>query len=493
MSRTSSGFAAVGRISVNVEPSEKKGLGNLARDLREREPELALEEYAPGVASGCRGARFYIEDRSQIGMAGPTGAGLWSYRMRMLAGDGDLVVVAGERKPDFEHYARDVLALGDPEIVAVTDAEGAAPLSPAEACMADSALMKQLADWARSHGEVSIVPFIGSEVIWQLAAALAEQSGVPVSVAAPMPYLTRRANDKLWFAERVGEVFGTAVLPETEIATDAKSLARRAAAMAARHRQIVVKVVDSAGSYGNIRINCTPLRCPTPQEVEETVITTLEERGWKHDYPLLLSAWEKDVLENPSVQIWIPEAGSDPVIEGVFIQSIIGDAGRFVGGSTSDLPEPWNTRLSEGAMRLALLFQDLGYFGRCSFDALLVGDSLDKAAVRWIECNGRWGGVSIPMSIMARFENGAQRAIAVVQSSDVAHPPMSTDEVRRILDDLLYDGTDPGTGILLVSPTIFERGKGVHFIAVAEEVDRARALAEEATERITATVATSSG
>lgn len=48
------------------------------------------------------------------------------------------------------------------------------------------------------------------------------------------------------------------------------------------------------------------------------------------------------------------------------------------------------------------VFQQLGYVGRCSFDALVVGRDLASARVKFVECNGRWGGTSTPMNLMTR-------------------------------------------------------------------------------------------
>jgi len=55
------------------------------------------------------------------------------------------------------------------------------------------------------------------------------------------------------------------------------------------------------------------------------------------------------------------------------------------------------------ALTLASPLQSLGYIGRASFDALLVGASPEQATIHWIECNARWGGVSIPMTAARRL------------------------------------------------------------------------------------------
>src|SRR5690606_17302709 len=111
----------------------------------------------------------------------------------------------------------------------------------------------------------------------------------------------------------------------------------------------------------------------------------------------------------PSVQLWIPPrpaaeegAPADPVVEGVFTQ-LLGSAGEFMGGAPSRLPAAVQARLAQEAVYLGGLLQALGYVGRCSLDAILVGDDPHGATPHWIECNGRWGGMSIPMTLANRL------------------------------------------------------------------------------------------
>ena len=74
---------------------------------------------------------------------------------------------------------------------------------------------------------------------------------------------------------------------------------------------------------------------------------------------------------------------------------------------------------------LAVLFQRLGYVGRCSFDLLVVGESLATARAEFLECNGRWGGTSGPMMLMNRlFGDWATRPYATMECrAALAGPP----------------------------------------------------------------------
>jgi hypothetical protein len=89
----------------------------------------------------------------------------------------------------------------------------------------------------------------------------------------------------------------------------------------------------------------------------------------------------------------------------------------FVGSVPAELQKRWQFRLAEDAMRLASALRLLGHFGRCSLDALLVGQTLDSAALLWIECNGRWGGVSIPITIVNRLTGGGAKAKFLVRDT----------------------------------------------------------------------------
>jgi hypothetical protein len=136
-------------------------------------------------------------------------------------------------------------------------------------------------------------------------------------------------------------------------------------------------------------------------------------------------------------------------------------------------------------MKLALLFQHLGYFGRCSFDTVIAGDSLEGAALHWIECNGRWGGVSLPLTFLNRlFSPEALPAYVIVQRSELSLPPLSFAEALERLDDQLYRPDGPPEGVILVTPDCLETGTGLHMIAMDETIEKAMHRADEVVERL---------
>jgi hypothetical protein len=110
------------------------------------------------------------------------------------------------------------------------------------------------------------------------------------------------------------------------------------------------------------------------------------------------------------VQLWLPALDDGPpVIEGIFEQLIEQPSTRFCGSRGIDLPTAVESDVAEHCQLLATVFQHLGYVGRCSFDLLLTGQGIDNCQTEFIECNGRWGGTSIPMTLMNRLLGDWQR------------------------------------------------------------------------------------
>ena len=129
-----------------------------------------------------------------------------------------------------------------------------------------------------------------------------------------------------------------------------------------------------------------------------------------------------------------------------------------------------------------MLFQRLGYFGRCSFDAVIAGESYEQAELHWIECNGRWGGVSIPMTLANRLTGDwRQHPFVVVQQ---AHLTMEAREFAQILETLngdLFRVEQTLHGVVLLSPLGFERGTAINLMAISKSVEAAKDLGGRST------------
>lgn len=481
-----------GHVSIPIVPqfdarltrTHRDRLDALATQLIHDEPALAATDFfGAGVACGLTEAPVLVyEDHREIALFSPKVGTAFEYRSLLLAGDGDMVVLSGTPDIAFESYCHDSLALGTPEFLRLSEDTGRRYLPLAERCLATPALMERLCDICRQNYGLDILPYLGRGTAWKLASAIAARTGSPVHVAAPPPRLTQRVNDKVWFTEQVRKVLNRGSLPPSYSVFGPAALAGRIAAIARRFPQVIVKVPDSAGSQGNVRIHSADIEGWPVATLRQWILDSLRARGWSDIYPLLVGVWESAVLQSPSVNLWVPSPDDGlPVIEGIFVQTLQGPEGTFIGAEPSDLPKAVETRLADGALALGYLLQRLGYFGRCGFDAVLVGSSIEDAEIHWIECNGRWGGVSTPMTLANRLAgNWRSKGLVIVQQSRLDLSPRSFDETLRLLGERLL--TRPGTsdGVVLLSPERIVSGSGLNFMVIARDQERARNDAQAA-------------
>ena len=472
----------VPRLAVTLDEDELRRLRGIAARMTAEEPALAATQaFGPRTRPGMLAGRWLvIGDTREIALAKFNEA-TYEYRLSLLARPGDLVVFSDEAHAGFERYRSQFIGIGP--VHAVSPRAPGNPLLPlADRCRADEVVFSQIAEVARRDRGLTIVPHIGMGSVWRLAGALAAETGLDIGVMSAPPRLTRRVNDKLWFARLVAEVVGPDALPPTHSAHGLAVLAQRARALARQADRVVVKVPDSSGGAGNICIVSRDLVDASLADIKDRMFGVLRAVGWRDAYPLLVGLWDTPVLSSPSVQLWIPAVcDGPPVIEGLFEQILEGREGVFVGSAPAQLPQQWKQRLAREALRLATVLQLLGYFGRCSLDTLLVGKSLDDADLHWIECNGRWGGVSIPMTVVNRLKRGAaQSEFVVVQRVDESYPPQAFAEALRALDSLLFRSGKRDDGIILLSPAEIEAGRGVLMLACARTVAEARELSNRA-------------
>jgi len=458
----------VAHATVSVRAEDRKRIDRLAARLLEAEPALAtISAFGERVSAGLTdGPALLFEDHSEIALLARSGDAMLEYRSLLLAGDGDIVLIGGQRSPPFEAYCRDILALGEVTVLSVPASAVERAAGLARRCAADSAVLEAARKAARRSGHLNLIPYIGTGSAWTLASRIAAHADVHVAVAAPPPRLTRRVNDKLWFASRVKELLGSDSLPPSYHAFGPAALTGRVAALANRFERVVIKVPDSAGSAGNLVLSAPDLR-PLPLRIlRGRLLRLLRNLGWRNRFPLMVGVWDCAVLGSPSVQTWIPRPEEGPpIVEGVFDQVVAGSAGEFVGAVPCTMPQEWHQRLVEEAMLIACLFQRLGYFGRCSFDAVLAGNRYANADLHWIECNGRWGGTSIPMTLANRLlGDWARRSFMVVQRTSLTNPPCDVTTALEQLGPLLFRTQGPGAGVVLLTPGGLEAGSGLHFL-----------------------------
>jgi len=481
------------QIPVRLDAAVLLAIQRLAARIRwtDREIDSTPADVRPGIAPG---PTVHIHDMS-VGMpAIRPQSNAPEYRAHALAFEGDVLVQSVPRNPVFEDYCRDFLGLGSVEVLRPAGDTGGESL--AGRTRRDPALLHRLTALAATHGGLTLHPYQGAEAIWALAADIAGRATVPIRVAAPPPILTRRVNDKLWFTRQANELLGARATPPTAAIRDAADLARQVGRLIRAHDRIVIKVPGAAGGFGNEVIDAAELRGLDSGDLERELRAKLERRGWAASYPLLLSPWESPIAATPSVQLWIPpRAMAPPLVEGVFDQRVLDHSGSFVGASPSTLPEACIARLAREACIFGTLFQDLGYFGRCSFDAILVGRDPANAAPHWVQCNGRWGGTSIPMTLVHRLTGHRAASPFVVT---IPRQPVRlgfADAIRQERGRLFSPGND--AGVVFLSPGLPEDGatpgapgrsndRGMAVLAIAPDLDQARRLADDISSALTA-------
>ena len=384
---------------------ELRSVERLAEALVREEPRLTPSETFRSLIPDrlSPGPTLHLDDLSGISRFGrDRDDSFFEDRARFRAGGGDFVATCGPRSDLFQEYCEKRLGLGDVEWLHPTPRRD--PLSVAAACWTDREVRRTLVRAMRSDALSYVHPHMGCMPVWNMALLLHRSARRPLKVIAPPPDLTRLVNDKVWFTRTVSRLLGPDMTPRSAEAGNFATLAIATKHLAGGSGKLVVKVPSAAGGAGNLVFDARRFRGLSLGEVRRELRARLEGFAWDGAHHLLVSSWESDVLRTPSTQLWIPpEADGLPVVEGLFEQIIEGREGYFLGSRLADLPDALRDACVDRSWLLARLFQRLGYVGRCSFDLLVTGEDLNSGRVVFIECNGRWGGTSGPMTLMNRL------------------------------------------------------------------------------------------
>ncbi len=474
-------FPIIQMRDVPVNPTELKRIKALAQTIASEDRHIVSASYfggavRPGIDSG---PAILIGDKSEIKLLAPAGQDPLEYRIFLLAQSGDVAILATDRSASFENYLSELLGINPIEVLEMPEQRPGRAAANAVRCVEDPGLFGHLLRHTVANAGVTIIPYVSTGSIWNLAKRLSEKSGHSVSVAAARPNLARKVNDKLWFANVARTLFGLESIPPVQAAHGLAALTGYVQQFAKKWDKLVIKVPDSAGSAGNFPIDSSAIRELGAKAVREYILELTSPVLTAQDYPLMVEVWDCDVVANPSVQIWIPTANQGkPVIEGVYDQVLIGAQAKFVGAGPSTLNKKQDHLLCRQAMQLALLFQELGYFGRCSFDTVVSRNEDGNEELHWIECNGRWGGVSLPMTFMNRmFPEAAVPDYVVVQLSRFEATGMSFDKVLERIGDDLFDPNKESEGVIFTTPGGTEQSASLHMIAIGKSLDRAKKVA----------------
>ena len=364
----------------------------------------------------------------------------YQHRGRLRAGDHDVYVTVTPAAAGYEAYCQERLHMGAPEHL-VADPVGP-PIAVAKACTAGRT-HRRLVELARESNGMMIHPYMGIEAVWELAAKLSVDAHCPVHVLAPPPPTTWIANDKASFDELVTRVLGRGALAETLVASDEDGIESNLRALASRHPKVGLKRTRCASAMGNAVFDAADVQ--HEPAARHAVVDFLRRTQWPEGEEVLAVAWVRSDL-SPSTQLWIPPLGrGEPRLDGIYEQILKGQEKVFVGSRPSTLPQAVNQALGDSALLVGAALQELGYVGRCSFDHLVDGDPEGDFEVLFTECNGRWGGTSMPMSLLDRLVRGPRPAY---RAQDVVYPNLagaSLAELLRLAGDLMFDA-DTGRG-----------------------------------------------
>jgi len=453
-------------------PSLEARLERTLADVRGERPDLALdEEFRACVPLSLqRVPTLHLDDSSTLRHT--VGSEEWSLlqdRARLRAQTGDFVGASHPPPAGYEAYCQEYLGLGTVAWLQPRQARACARL--ASHCWIDRDVRTELVRLLRADLLSAVHPFMGSREVWQLARLLRHASRRPVFVVAPPPALTAWVNDKIEFSRLIQRLFGDRWLPPTRVCSSLSALSRQLRDLADRYRVLAIKVADGAGGHGNVVVSAERIRGRSLGAIHAELRRRLRKTGWHGERHLLVGAWETDVLSTPSAQLWLPLPPDPPMVEALFEQIIEGPEGEFAGGRPADLPAWVVEELTERTWIVGRLLQRLGYVGRCSFDFVLVGGQLDRARLEFVECNGRWGGTSLPMTLVNRLLPVTAPRRYVIRSVRLPGPqPWSWPDLLEQLEDLLFDVRTGRGRLVLFNPLRAERRRDLHVVAFGDSL-----------------------
>lgn len=392
---------------------------------------------------------IHIDDFSEVGgIEGRFDVRPLQDRARLRAAEGDTVISGCPETPGYEEYCDQLLGLGHVNWLRPEIPESSTQIT--SATWQSRNIRRTLIHAARSDGLKYVHPHMGTFAVWELADLLHKASRQPVHVIAPPPQLCRLVNNKVRFSQIAERLFGEDITPSTRSAWNRTTLTAQVKELAGQCAKLGIKLPDSSGSRGNIVLEGKSLRDCSNDDVFAMLGQMLKSIQWDGQQRLLVDCWETNVLSSPSAQLWIPPSDDGaPVLEGLFDQQTTGLTQKFVGAKAAQLTEVLRDELVAKSTILASLFQKLGYVGRCSFDTIIAGENMNQGRLEIIECNGRWGGTSLPMTTMNRLQRDWATSSIVTATIDV--PELDQISFGSLLDwfqdDLFCAAT--GTGSLV--------------------------------------------
>lgn len=429
---------------------------NVAKALGKEIPSLKMPSQFDAVS--CKqlddAPTLHIDDYSEIPLPDRQRHAIYMQQRACLrAAPGDWIVTSHPVDPNYETYFQQQLQIQPLNWIVANSLAG--PTRLALSCIRSREARRQLQTAIRRNGLRYIHPHLASFEVWQLAAWLHEFTRMPLEVIGPPAEVCRFANDKIEFANLVERLLGKRYVPRTVGAYCVATLSDAVRQLAAVHPALGVKIPNGVGGHGNFFVDSKEIQGKTLHEIHHYLRKRFGASGISTSGRMLVDVWETEVLKSGSVQTWLPPVNEGPpVIEGLFEQLIEGEQGCFGGSRQLEAPSAAVQQIVDQSYLLTTVFQHLGYVGRCSFDFILLGKSLDHAHVEYIECNGRWGGTSAPMTLvntlLGNYSN--QRTFETGRRFDPSFPDMTFSGIARQMGEELYDARTGKGNTVLFNP-----------------------------------------
>jgi hypothetical protein len=378
---------------------------------------------------------LYIEDIGSIsGIFRINGIECYQLRMRVLAGDGDFFMSTVPVDVDYEKYNRHNLGLGKPKIIQ-TKAHGISPIHVAKSCLNDPRTLNKILMAVKSGQLQTLCPYMGTEDVWGLARVISQLTGTTIPVIAPPPQLTAATNNKSFFTSLVRIVLGDEAVVKTKVSRHLKEISKALIDLSQNSRKVALKMSSHASAAGNQIFKSADIKKKTPEKIWQSITRFMSKVIWNGEDEICAVEWFDDVSISPSSQLWIPGDGSQPTVEGLFVQKTTGETCIFKGSSPLPEQHPVHDTFKEQSLILGKVLQSLGYTGRCSFDAIVCG----KSDLKFIECNGRWGGTSLPMALMKKIFNNCPFYEAEDIQGDIKRKNRNFRELIKSYGENIYD------------------------------------------------------
>jgi hypothetical protein len=436
---------------------------------------------------------LHLDDYSEYSTIGEVSdAPILQQRSRLRAFADDWVVLTRPIENGFSEYCEHRLGLGRVNWLYPAVKPGYEAYLALE-CWRDRDARHDLMKAIRQQGLRYIHPHISTLHAWELASQLRHATRKPLSVIGPPPVIARWANNKIEFTRAAARLLGQEFVPRTESAYNFATLSQKAQALAETNERLGIKFPFGMGGHGIFLVDSKKIRGLSLAQTRDHLKKLLSGSQWPKCGQVLIDVWESNVITSPSVQTWIPPFGfGDPLIEGIFEQAVVGDRKEFVGSCyVGGLLPSIEQQIVDGGYMLAKLFQQLGYVGRCSFDLILVGQNLENCRVEFVESNARWGGTSIPMTLMNRLGMNPPENEYCVRMINL--PGLERIEFSQLLQELkpdLFDAKTREGRLVLFNPGRLESDSAIEAIAIGKTASQAsQYLSEDLPQQISQLVA----